>query len=195
MPLTLSPRAGRLIRRVPRNTAYSALELALLTLLAVQCARLFWTIFTPVGPVGEWQASSAIRPAIESSAELLSSFDPFFRTAQDLGPAVVTSLNLKLFGVREDRASGRGSAIIGTPDGQQKSYLVGEEIMPGVTLQVVAFDHVTISRNGAAEQIYMDQSLPASGPQVPVPPQTATPAPALPVIPADPAGNSSKADR
>ena len=66
------------------------------------------------------------------------------------GPTVVTSLNLKLYGVREDRATGRGSAIIALPDGRQMSFAVGEEVMPGVTLTAVGFDNVTISRNGTA---------------------------------------------
>jgi general secretion pathway protein C len=109
----------------------------------------------------------------------------------------VTSLNLKLFGVREDRASGRGSAIIGTQDGQQRSFAVGEEIIPGVTLTAVGFDNITVSRGGTAEQLFLDQSPPAtvvapSGPTpfatgatpVPAPPP---PPPPMPVISATPA--------
>jgi general secretion pathway protein C len=92
-------------------------------------------------------------------AGLLGSFDPFFRAGSGAaGPVVVTSLSLKLFGVRQDTASGRGSAIIALPDGQQRSFAVGDEIMPGVRLEAVAFDNVTISRGGAAEQLFMDQS-------------------------------------
>ena len=71
---------------------------------------------------------------------------------------VVTALNIQLFGTREDRATGRGSAIIATPDGRQTSFLVGEEIMPGVMLTGVGFDHVTITRGGVAEQLFIDQS-------------------------------------
>ena len=74
----------------------------------------------------------------------------------------VTALDLKLFGIRSDQASGRGSAIIATPDGRQQSYAVGEEILPGVTLDAVAFDNVTILRGGAREQIFLDQSQPAT---------------------------------
>ena len=65
--------------------------------------------------------------------------------------------------MREDRATGRGSAIIALPDGTQSSYGVGEEIMPGVTLTAVAADGVTISRNGVMEQLFLDQSQPAPG--------------------------------
>ena len=155
MRLALDPRAGRLLRRVPRPGPYTILELVLLSLLAMQCARLAWTVVTPVGPIGDWKTLSA-RPA--APAGVLGSFDPFFRLNPQAGPVVVTSLNLQLFGIRQDAASGRGSAIIATPDGVQRSFAVGEEIVPGVTLTGVAFDSVTISRGGATEQLYMDQS-------------------------------------
>jgi general secretion pathway protein C len=169
MRLTLDPRARRLLRRVPRTNVYTLLELALLSLLAIQCARLVWTIATPVGPVGDWKAG--IGPS--APAGLLGSFDPFFRLSAAGGPVVVTSLNLKLHGVRQDQASGRGSAIIATPDGQQKSFAVGDEIVPGVTLTEVGFDSVTLSRGGAAEQLFMDQSSDAS---VVAPPAPTAPA-------------------
>src|SRR3712207_8622249 len=75
----LDPRARRLLRRVPRTTVYSAMELLLLSLLAVQCARLFWTLVTPIGPAGEWKAAAALRPAPQPASPLLGSFYPFFR--------------------------------------------------------------------------------------------------------------------
>lgn len=180
MRLALDPRARRLLRRLPRNTVYSTMELVLLSLLAVQCARLAWTLVTPLGPVGDWKAGSALRPASPGSSAVLGSFDPFFRlSGGGATPAVVTSLNLKLFGVREDRASGRGSAIIGTPDGQQRSFAVGEEIMPGVTLTAVGYDNVTVSRGGTAEQLFLDQSTPATV----VTPAVSPPAVAPPPLP------------
>ena len=181
MRLALDPRARRLLRRLPRNTVYSAMELVLLSLLAVQCARLAWTLVSPLGPVGDWKAGSALRPVAPGSSAVLGSFDPFFRlSGGGATPAVVTSLNLKLFGVREDRASGRGSAIIGTPDGQQRSFAVGEEIMPGVTLTAVGYDNVTVSRGGTAEQLFLDQSTPATVVAPAVPPPAVAPPP-LPV--------------
>ena len=155
MRLRSHPRAERLFRRWPRFTALSALELLLLALIAVQAARLVWTLVTPVGPVGAWRTPGTLALAGDSA---LADFDPFFRLSAAGGPAVVTSLNLKLYGVREDRATGRGSAIIALPDGSQRSFAVGDEIMPGVRLAAVGFDHVTIDRGGAAEQIFLDQS-------------------------------------
>ncbi|MFC7499654.1 type II secretion system protein N [Enterovirga sp. GCM10030262] len=193
MRLALDPRARRLLRRVPRNTVYTALELILLSLLALQGARLAWTLVTPVDPVGDWRAPGAVRAPLPGSAALLGQFDPFFRLSGDAGPVVVTSLDLILFGVREDRATGGGSAIIGTPDGQQRSFAVGEEIVPGVTLTAVTFDGVTISRGGTAEQLFLDQSPPATmvGPEASAPvvtqPSFSVPAP----VPAQPASSGS----
>jgi general secretion pathway protein C len=170
----LTPR-GRLIERLPRLTVYSAAELLLLVLIAVQGARLIWTLVTPLGPVGDWSAASGQTPRADGA--VLTAFDPFFRLSAG-GPVTVTSLNLKLTGVREDRATGRGSAIIQLPDGRQMSFMVGEEIMPGVTLAAVGFDNVTINRGGAQEQIFIDQSQPATvaagdpNSTTPVPPGT-----------------------
>ena len=188
MRLALNPRAERLLGRLPRPTVYSALELLLLSLIAIQAARLFWILATPVGPVGDWRPVSAL--AAPGAGSALGSFDPFFRLSGGGGPAVVTELDLKLYGVREDRATGRGSAIIALPGGSQSSFAVGDEIMPGVTLTAVAFDSVTISRGGTPEQIFLDQSPAAEtvGGSAPgpgqAPSQAAPAAPAAPPAPA-----------
>ena len=92
--------------RLPRPTAYTLAELVLIALIAIQAARLAWILVTPIGPVGDWKATGALAAPADASA--LASFDPFFRLDGAAGPAVVTSLNLKLYGVREDRATGRG---------------------------------------------------------------------------------------
>jgi general secretion pathway protein C len=170
MAVALNPRAERLLARVRRVTVYSALELLLLVLIAVQCARLFWSFLTPIGPVGDYKALDLMRP-VPAAAPTMGSFDPFFRQAPGApvaqAPAVVTALDIRLFGITANRATGGGSAIIGTVNGQQRSYQVGEEIMPGVVLSGVGFDYVTISRAGTPEQLYIDQSPAAPGPNSP----------------------------
>jgi general secretion pathway protein C len=176
---------ARLLVRMQRPTVYTLAELLLLLLIAVQAARLVWILLVPVGPVGDWKAAGALTAPADSSA--LVAFDPFFRLDGAAGPAVVTSLNLKLYGVREDRATGRGSAIIALPDGRQMDFAVGEEIMPGVTLTAVGFDNVTISRNGVAEQIFLDQSPPA---QTIGAPETVAQAPAPVATPSVAAGQA-----
>ncbi len=134
-----------------------AIILALLVIF--QCARLVWTLVAPIGPLGDWRPSALSGRSLPVAK--LASFDPFFRLQPAEAQAVVTSLPVKLFGVRVDMASGRGSAIIATPDGVQSSYAVGDAVMPGVILKQVAFDYVALERAGVVEKIFLDQSIAA----------------------------------
>jgi len=166
MRLQLDARARRWVGRLPRVNVYSMAELVLLAVLAAQVARLFWAIVTPVSPLGDWRPASPAAPA--APAATLAAFDPFFRSgAQAEGPATVTALAVRLFGVRVDDATGLGSAIIAGPDDVQRSVSVGEEVAPGVKLKAVAFDHVTLDRGGANEDLFLDQSGAAGAPTAP----------------------------
>ncbi len=158
MRLVLDTRARALLRRVPVTKVHTGLELLLIALLAVQAARLVWAVVTPVGPVGAWRPE---RGALAGSPQaILHGFDPFFRASGGAaaGPAVVTNLQLTLYGTRIDEAQGGGSAIIAGPDGVQQSIGVGQEIVPGARLKSVSFDHVTIKRGGASEDLFIAQT-------------------------------------
>lgn len=171
MRLKLDGRTAALLRRLPVLNVYSMAEIALLALLASQVARLLWAIATPVGAIGDWRPAG---PALAGSPfEIVTGFDPFFRLGGQQGATVVTPLQLTLFGTRMDEASGRGAAIVAGPDGVQQSVAVGAEIVPGVRLKSVAFDHVAIDRGGAEETLYLDQSGGAV-PAVPGAPAAAT---------------------
>ncbi|QKS01280.1 PDZ domain-containing protein [Sphingomonas sp. CL5.1] len=158
MKLTFDARARAILKRLPAVNPYSVLEILLLAGLAAQVARLAWTVVTPVAPLGEWRPAGPTIPM--APADVLRGADPFYRGgAPDGGAsAVVTSLHLILYGTRINEATGRGSAIIAGPDGVQKSVAVGEEVAPGVVLREVAFDHVTLDRGGAREDLFLDQS-------------------------------------
>jgi general secretion pathway protein C len=136
MAVSLNPRAERLLARLPRVTVFSLLELLLLLLIAIQCARLFWAALTPLGPLGEWKALDLMRPAAPAGPRL-GSFDPFFRQAPGApgaaqAPVMVTALDVRLHGVMGNQASGAGSADHRPAQRQQRMVTVGEEIMPGV---------------------------------------------------------------
>ncbi len=138
-----------------RETLGRAAEYAALALFGLALARLVWALVTPLTPLGDWHA-----PAKTIDTSAIGSFDPFFRKV-GAGQLAVSSLGLVLSGTRVDLVSGRGSAIITTPDGVQASFLVGEDVMPGVRLTVVAFDAVTLQQGGRDAQLFIDQS--ASG--------------------------------
>ncbi|TCP37246.1 type II secretion system protein N [Sphingomonas sp. BK235] len=205
MRLKFDARARAILRRLPVVNAYSAVELLLLAGLAVQCARLMWVIVTPVSPLGAWVPAGPTIPS--DPGGVLASIDPFYRVSgaqAAQGPAVVTSLQLTLFGTRMDSAQARGAAILAGPDGLQRSVSVGEEVAPGVVLRAVAFDHVTLERGGQREDLFLDQSTqpsPAPAPpaatsaEAPEPPvATSGRAPALPRF-SDGEGGAMSPDR
>jgi general secretion pathway protein C len=155
---------------LPRDL-YFWLKAVLLALIAIQAARLTWTIMTPLGPVGRWLPAAP--PTIPASAQLalLSTFDPFATSqaqASAANPAPPVS-GFTLFGTRMSLGAAPGSAIIAGTDGVQNSYAVGEEVAPGVRLLSVGFDFVLIGGNGAEQRLAMEgadppaAALPASG--------------------------------
>ncbi len=138
----------------------------LIGLLAALCvallANLFWLVAGPLGSFGNWKPKQPTILSASARTALFASFDPFSRTTtQADGEVAITSLALTLFGTRVNEFSGSGSAILAGADGVQQSYLVGIEVMPGVILSEVAFDHVVLTRNGVKESLFIDQSVPA----------------------------------
>ena len=138
----------------------------LVGLLAALCvallANLFWVVAGPLGSIGNWKPKQPAVLTASARIALYASFDPFSRTTSAAGGEVaITSLSLTLFGTRVNEFSGSGSAILAGANGMQQSYLVGTEVMPGVILSEVAFDHVVLTRNGVRESLFLDQSVPA----------------------------------
>ena len=151
-------------RRLPAVPLHDALWWALAATIAVLGAVVVWTVVTPVSPLGAWRPAGVrvMSPAARSA--LFAGFDPFnranaVRTAP--GTETVTALALTLYGIRVNAATGGGSAIIAGADGVQQVYKVGTEVMPGVILAEVHFDHIGLSHGGSNELLYLDQSKPA----------------------------------
>jgi general secretion pathway protein C len=148
------------LRTLPVPRIYGSIELGAMALAATSGAYLIWTILTPVGAYGNWKVAGArgFDPAADMA--VLARFDPFNRGTAAGATNVVTALPLKLFGISLNTASGRGSAIIEV-ESLQSSFAVGDEVMAGVVLKAVAFDHVVLTRGGVEELLYVDQSTPA----------------------------------
>ncbi len=145
-------------RRFNVRTAYGLAELGLLALLALAIARLVWAMFAPIGPVGDWQAETPVM--LTGPDSNFTALDAVFGIRADAGPLAVSASDVELFGIRMDQASGRGAAIIDAGEEGQRSYSVGEEILPGLSLFEVRGDHVILDRGGAREALYLDQSAP-----------------------------------
>lgn len=135
---------------------YTSLKALILATLGVLATQLVWTIVTPVGPFGDWRPSAPRTLSAEAQSALLSSIDPFFRSgAAGASAGAAAPSDLQLFGTRLGSDGLPGSAILGRPDGEQRSYVVGEEVAPGVKLAAVYFDHVDLDRGGVRQSIAM----------------------------------------
>ena len=151
-------------RRLPSVPLHDALWWALAATIAVLGAALLWMVVTPVSPLGAWRPAGVrvMSPAARSA--LFAGFDPFNRSSAvkaAAGSETVTALALTLYGIRVNAATGGGSAIIAGADGIQQVYKVGTEVLPGVVLAEVHFDHIGLSHGGSNELLYLDQSKPA----------------------------------
>lgn len=148
-------------KRLAVPSLHDAVWWVLAATIAGFAAAILWALVTPVSPLGPWQPTSVKILSPAARAALFTSFDPFNREQAQAAAAssgeTVTSLALTLFGTRSG-PGGQGSAIIAGADGLQQVYRTGAEVMPGVTLAEVTFDHVVLGRNGARELLYIDQS-------------------------------------
>lgn len=141
----------------------------LAALLAVQAGRLAWLFVAPGAP-----AAASTPAAAPLDPTVFQRIDAFFRAGAASSLAEATGAEadqLRLFGVRAGGMDG-GSAIIGLADGTQRSVIVGEEVTPGLRLQSVGADHVTLSRGGSVSRlVFTETPLGAAAP--PPPPATA----------------------
>ena len=138
-----------------------ALVIAIIIVLGKFALSLIGTPQTGLAPKplsAPMTASGANTAPLDS--KILTSFDPFYRDQKATAPmpqmaemAPETTLNLRVFGMRADTSGDSSSAIIQTPDGEQASYYLGDEIIPGVTLEIVEIDYVILNRGGTLERL------------------------------------------
>jgi general secretion pathway protein C len=123
-----------------------------LLLIAVAWAgwRTLRTLAEPTAP------AAVLLPAVVADRGALAARDPFFGARPAAESLPVTALALTLHGVRTDVATGRGTAIVSSGDGEQTLFSPGEAITPGVVLAEVASDHVVLDRGGIRETLWLD---------------------------------------
>ena len=166
----------------------AGVEIVLALALTVQLGQLVWIV---VAPRADAATTVSARPDVTpADYTVFQRFDAFFRTGDLSSLAEATaagSSQMRLFGVRAGGAGG-GSAIIGLADGRQISVGVGEEVEPGLILQSVGPDFVTLARGGSVTRLIFSDVPLGAAPPPPPPPGTQTvtpePAPAAAVAPA-----------
>lgn len=142
--------------------ARSAVELSLLTLLAIQLA---WGLSLALRPV-EGRGPPA-RIEVVPDRTVFGRFDAFFRSAPAAAGFDLAQAGYRLFGVRTGPAP---SAILLGPDGRQVSHGLGDTVGPDVTLVAVAADHVILRQGGRDHRLTFSDEPPPT-PDAP-PPET-----------------------
>lgn len=137
--------------------------------LAVAGLAAFWLsqaamIF--ISPESEWVAPLAVQTSPEARVQALTldtQFDAFHRSAPNVFEPVIlgedapeTTLNLVLKG---HRAGPLASATIQTPDRKQANYYIGDDILPGVTLEAVQPGYAVIRRSTGLERLSNQRDL------------------------------------
>lgn len=166
-----------------RALAPRIVEWALIALIAFLLARAAISFFAPL-PVPAGDQMAALPAAAKTSAGV-EGRNPFPKavidpTVVETGPELAeTALDLTLTGVWPE--TGEGSAIIERPDGKQRRFAVGEEIVSGVRLVAVYSDQVVIEQNGVRESLRFESKAPIERvvrPEQNTDPQTQSPTPA-----------------
>ena len=157
LPAQLSRRLEQL--RLPRIA-----EWLLIGLIAFLLAKAAIAFFAPL-PVPKGDMLAAL-PASERAGADVSARSPFPQAAAvdetpiAAGPDLTEpALDLGLTGVWPE-AEG-GSAIIRRPDGKERRFAVGEEIVSGVKLIAVFSDQVVIEQGGVRESLRFESKAPA----------------------------------
>ncbi len=166
-----------------RTLAPRIAEWVLIALIAFLLARAAIAFFAPLPvPAGDQMAAL---PAAAKTSAAVEGRNPFPKavidpTVVETGPELAeTALDLTLTGVWPE--TGEGSAIIERPDGKQRRFAVGEEIVSGVRLIAVYSDQVVIEQNGVRESLRFESKAPierAARPAQNTDPQTQGPTPA-----------------
>ncbi|WP_028007838.1 type II secretion system protein GspC [Solimonas flava] len=170
--MTFSPSLqslGRLYEQHGRKLPPLAV-LLLVVAVAYLAAQLVWALM-PVPEAARWQAPPLPPPATSARAEtnvqaladahLFGAYQPA-PSAQNAAEAPDTRLSLTLLGILSATAENESRALIGSSDGEEKPYAIGDDVIRGVSLQAIFPDRVVLSRNGTLETLRLNKDTPST---------------------------------
>jgi len=155
----------------PKNANYksplarlvSLLQFGLLSLALYFLSRATISFLAPESLWDAPPSTQAIagQASTQTGVRLNLNFDPFHRNQTEMDEVIEvgtdapeTTLNLKLFG---RRVGPKGSAVLQTSDGTQKTYSIGDEIINGVTLKAVHLGYIVLSQGGRIERLTFER--------------------------------------
>ncbi len=147
----------------------AAVESLLVVTIGVLFGRLAWAVLSPpeAQPLPPQTSSLTENTSARDSATfILAQINPFAADVQSAAGSE-TRLDLKLSGVRAvEGNTTASSAVITFPDGAQKRFVPGDEVMPGVVLVNVTAEGAHLSREGTLEVLSLNpgRSVPFMAP-------------------------------
>ncbi|MBI1338669.1 hypothetical protein GC169_00450 [bacterium] len=136
-------------------------EAVLLASVALGCVEIGWKAVAPeAADAVANPASSSVRGAAGSSSPKVSPFAPFAAVA-GATPTSGLAANLRLVGVRMALDPALSGAVVTVNGEDQRSYLVGQEIVSGLRLKEVYRDHIVVTTTLGEEPVRL-QERPAS---------------------------------
>lgn len=166
MVLRAYERYGRALPRL--------VEIVLVVLLAQAAAHLVWKLM-PVpedagwkapttNPIGVAALAAPQGPNVEliAAAHLFGEYQaPADPVLSELSAAPDTRLDLTLLGILSATAERGSRALIGSSNGVEKPYAVGDDVVRGVALQAIFPDRVILSRAGQLETLRLNKDAAA----------------------------------
>lgn len=166
--LSLQPFA-RLYEQHGRKLPPAAV-LLLIVVIAWLAARLVWALVpTPAG--ARWQAPTlpAQQLATRRQTDVQAIVDrKLFGTylatadARNAADAPETRLSLTLIGILSATQDRESRALIGSSNGDEKPYAIGDTVIRGVSLQAIFPDRVILSRGGTLETLRLNKEAPST---------------------------------
>ncbi|MBB4657626.1 type II secretion system protein N [Parvularcula dongshanensis] len=154
-----APRPGRSGRGKP--VAARLVEFAYVALVGILLVRVVHALIAPIEPPAS-ATEVATRARFDADLGILSRTDPFggkaaapATTTDAYAGAAETTLDLELKGT--SGGGGIATVIIEMPDGRQRAFALGDEIMRGVTLKDVRPpNQVILNRSGVNETLTIE---------------------------------------
>lgn len=144
--------------------------LLLIIVIAWLAARLVWAL-VPTPDNARWQAPMLPTQQIASHRQTdvqgivdRNLFGTYQVTAdaQSAADAPETRLSLTLIGILSATLDRESRALIGSSDGGEKPYAIGDDVIRGVSLQAIFPDRVILSRGGVLETLRLNKDAPST---------------------------------
>jgi type II secretory pathway component PulC len=146
------------LQRRAASAVRPGVEAFLLAAVALGCAQVGWSVLTP-DPAHGSSDSTSPDPS-STTAQLSEVRSPFAPAAGEMAGASHATQALlssvRLSGVRMSEDAAQSGAVLTLEGGDQRAFLVGQEIAAGVRLEQVQPDYVLLSYEGGQRQVSME---------------------------------------